>query len=91
MPSDLRFCLRTHIPVTTLVRDASTVAREDLLRATGNAGLEPSTIVDVAEALTARPWACLGVREITTVARELLTAANRVARRPSRGAHPCAS
>jgi hypothetical protein len=90
MPSDLKFRLRPRIPVRTLACDAAEVAREGLLRATGNAGLEPSTVVDVAEALTGRPWACLGIREITTVARELLTVANRVAR-PSRGAHTCAS
>jgi len=91
MHSDLRVCLRTPVLERTRACDPSVVAREGLLHATENAGLEPSTVVDVAEVLTGRPWACLGVREISTVAVELLSAANRVAHHPSGGATPCAS
>lgn len=91
MPSDLTFCLQTRVPLRTLERDPSEVARERLISAAANAGLEPRTVVDVAEALTGRPWACLGVREISTVATELLSAASRVAQRPTCGADACAS
>ena len=91
MPSDLRFCPRTRVPLRTLERDPSEVARERLISAAANAGLEPRTVVDVAEALTGRPWVSLGVREINAVAIDLLSAASRVAHYPSRGATPCAS
>jgi hypothetical protein len=91
MHLDLKCRLRTRSAVTILARDASGVARERLVRAAVNAGLERSIVVDVAEALTGRPWACLGAGEISTVASELLSAADRVAHRPSRGADPCAS
>jgi hypothetical protein len=89
MHANLKRRLRMRSVVTIVARDASTVAREGLLRAAINAGLESSTVVDVAEALTGRQWACLGVGEIRSVASELLTAANRVAHRPGRGVHPC--
>src|SRR5262249_29823613 len=64
--------------------------RERLLHAACNAGLEASMVVAVAEALTGRPWACIRSPEMATVARELLSAANRVALRPTDGAPPCA-
>ena len=69
---------------------ASECDRERLLRAACKAGLQPSVVVEVAETLTGRAWACLGASDIATVARELLLDANRVACRPSDEARPCA-
>ena len=65
--------------------------RERLLRAACHAGLDPNTVIGVAEALTGQPWASLGSAEIVTVARELLSAAHRVVYQSDHGAHPCAS
>jgi len=64
--------------------------RELLLHAALDAGLQPSSVFDLAEALTGRPWAYTGPPEIRVVARELLAAADRVAYRPSNGVHACA-
>jgi hypothetical protein len=64
--------------------------RDLLLHAALDAGLQPRSVFDLAEALTGRPWARTGPPEIRVVARELLGAANRVAYRPSIGAHACA-
>lgn len=89
MHSNLKRRLPMRDAMIIVARDASTYEREGLVRAAVNAGLEPSTVVDFAEALTGHKWACLGVREIRSVASELLTAANRVAHRPSRGTRPC--
>ena len=69
---------------------ASDCDRERLLRAACKAGLQPSVVVEVAETLTGRAWACLGAPDIATVARELLSAANRVACRPNDEVRPCA-
>ena len=69
---------------------ASDCDRERLRRAACKAGLQPSVVAEVAETLTGRAWACLGASDIATVARELLSAANRVACRPNDGARPCA-
>lgn len=86
----LKYVTRPGIPGTSRECHASGWARERLLRAACNAGLEPWTVIDVAEAVTGCPWACLGAPEITTVARELLSAAKRVAHDPGRGPHLCA-
>jgi hypothetical protein len=74
-----------------ILESDSDSARERLLHAARNAGLESGTVVNVAEALTRRPWACIDSTEIATVARALLSAANRVAFQPSAGGRPCAS
>ena len=71
--------------------DHSASDREVLLHAALDAGLQPSSLFDLAEVLTGRPWECTGPPEIRVVARELLGAADRVAFRPSNGAHPCAN
>ena len=64
--------------------------RDLLLHAALDAGLQPSSLFDLTEVLTGRPWECTGPPEIRVVARELLEAADRVACRPSNGAHACA-
>ena len=69
--------------------DHSACDREVLLHAALDAGLQPSSVFDLAEALTGRPWACTGPLEIRVVARELLGAADRIAYRPSNGGHAC--
>lgn len=91
MYSGLKRRLGARSAVTIVAPDASTVARERLISAAVNAGLEPKIVVDVAEALTGQPWARLGVREISTVASELVSAADRVAHHPTCGADPCAN
>ena len=78
-------------PAKILGPGGSESGRERLLHAACNAGLEASMVVEVAEALTGRPWACIRSPEIATVARELLSAANRVALRPTDGAPLCAN
>ena len=89
MPSDLEWRSRPGVPAPTVERHQ--FERERLLRAACNAGLESSTLICVAEALTGQPWARLGSPEIVTVARELLSAANRVVHQSDHGGHPCAS
>jgi hypothetical protein len=89
MPSDLKCRTRPGVPAPGMERHQ--VELECLLRAACNAGLEPNTVIRAAEALTRQPWARLGSPEIVTVARELLSAANRVVHHSDHGAHPCAS
>jgi hypothetical protein len=89
MPSDLEWRSRPGVPAPTVERHQ--FERERLLRAACNAGLESNTVIGVAEALTGQPWACLGSPEIVTVARELLSAANRVVHQSDHGGHPCAN
>src|SRR5207302_4409720 len=74
MPSDVKCQTRPGIPAASLERNRSDCERDRLLRAAINAGLEPSTVVGVAEALTGQSWASLGAPEVVTVARELLCA-----------------
>ena len=76
MSSDLKRRTRPAAPPPGVERHR--FERERLLRAACNAGLESNTVIRVAEALTGQPWARLGSPEIVTVARELLSAANRV-------------
>jgi hypothetical protein len=90
MPSDVKRLARPGVQAARLKGNRSQLERERLLRAAVNAGLEPSTVVGVAEALTGQSWASLGAPEVVTVARELLSAANRVVQQSSHGAHPCA-
>jgi hypothetical protein len=89
MPSDLELRRRPAEPAPTMERHQ--FERERLLRAACNAGLKPNTVIGVAGALTGQPWACRGSPEIVTVARELLSAANRVVHQSDHGGHPCAS
>src|SRR5207244_12318276 len=87
MRSDLEWRTRPALPAPTVERHQ--FERERLLRAACNAGLEPNTVIRVAEALTGQPWARLGTPEIATVARELLSAAHRAVHQSDHGAHSC--
>ena len=63
--------------------------RELLLQAAVDAGLQPTSVHDLAVVLTGCTWERTGPREIRTIAREMLGAANRAARYPGRGGRGC--
>jgi len=71
--------------------DAAAHDREGLFDAVRAAGIEPSVVLNLAEALTGHEWECMGRAEISLVARALLEAADRVACRPTKGARRCAT
>jgi hypothetical protein len=69
--------------------DGCAPQRERLLQAAVAAGLQPTSVYDLAVALTGCTWERTGPREIRTIAWEMLGAANRAAHYPSAGGHGC--
>lgn len=63
--------------------------RELLLKAAVDAGLQPSSVYELAVALTGRVWEHTDSREIRMIGWELLDAAQRAARCPGVGGHRC--
>ena len=70
-------------------RDGVASERELLLKAAVDAGLQPSSVYELAVALTGRMWEHTGSREVRMIGWELLDAAHRAARGPGVRGHRC--
>jgi hypothetical protein len=69
--------------------DGCAPQRERLLQAAVDAGLQPTSVYDLAVALTGSTWERTGPHEIRTIAWEMLGAANRAAHYPGAGGRGC--